>query len=217
MQTCINGEKNMKTLAKDEQGELMRIREHLTEEIEGAWANLYSSMEQLQRKHYYRLGGLLTQLRATFRKGNKGDKEFSKYCRDRFPGIKDAQRNEYVTYHKKLKRSSTSREIDDYPPIRHISNATKATAHVASERRKSSYKQIVDEEVEEPTRFEREQANESEMVHELASKIITTGFRVLSVKMHPDKDGGSDIGMRRLNAAKKLLQDALVRAAARLI
>jgi hypothetical protein len=59
--------------------------------------------------------------------------------------------------------------------------------------------------------------NEAEMVHELASKIINTGFRILSVKMHPDKDGGSNHSMRRLNAAKKLLQDALIRAAARLI
>jgi hypothetical protein len=200
------------TLAKDKQGELKRLREQITEEIDSAWADLYSSMEQIRRKHYYRLGGLFIQLRLTFLKGNKGDKEFSAYCRRQFPAIKDPQRNEYVAYSKKLKRASTSAEFD-LPPLRQ----TIYPSHDHNDERARKYKHIANDEVEEPTRFEQEMESEAEMVHELASKIISAGFRVLSVRMHPDKDGGSNLGMRRLNAAKKLLQDALVRAAARLI
>ena len=205
----------MKKLARDEQGELMRTREHLVEEIDGAWANLYSSMEQIRRRHYYKLGELLIQLRTTFPKGHKGDRQFSAFCGEKFPAITQPRRSEYVEYRKKMggKVGSISGEIHrDLPPLRRI---TKPKEDI--NRPRDRYRQIVDDEVEEPTRFEREMENEAEMVHELASKIISTGFRILSVKMHPDKNGGSNPGMRRLNTAKKLLQDALIRAAARLI
>jgi hypothetical protein len=87
---------NTKTLAKDEQGDLMRTREHLVEEIDGAWANLYSSMEQIRRRHYFKLGELFIQLRMTFPKGHNGERPFARFCRERFPAITRNHEQEYM-------------------------------------------------------------------------------------------------------------------------
>lgn len=204
-----------KTITKDEKGELMRLREALVSEIDEASANLYSSMEQIRRQHYRRLGELFIQLRMTFDKGNKGEKEFVRYSRDKFPGIKDPQRNEYVAYRKQLKGASVSAGHRTLPPLRRTTNPGYANSYT-----KEKYKAIVDEEIDDVEPFEvkrQPEESESELVQELAGKIIDTGFRILSVKMHPDKDGGSNEAMRRLNRARKLLQDALVRVTARLI
>jgi len=75
------------------------------------------------------------------------------------------------------------------------------------------YGKVVDDEVdqEQQKRFEsllNAREDEDPLVVELAQKIVSTGFHVLSVKMHPDKNGGSDDAQRRLNAGRKLLQDA---------
>jgi hypothetical protein len=210
-----------KTLATDEIGKLKRLREHLAEEIGEAYAALYASMEQIRRRHYYRLGELFIRLRMTFNKGHNGDREFAAFCRKKFPAIKQPAQSEYMTYRKKLGGKVSSsiaaaihRAIPDHlPPLRRVTEP-----HVNDVNRpRDQYRRIVDDEVEEPTRFEVKHENETAMVRELAEKIISAGFRVLSVKMHPDKDGGSNLGMRRLNQAKKLLQDALIRAIARAI
>jgi hypothetical protein len=201
-----------KTLTTDEKGKLAALREHLAAEIGAAWAGLYSSMEQLKRRHYYKLGELFIKLRTTFGRGSKGEADFVAFCRNRFHAIKDAQRIEYTRYRKKLGGKLRGASITDLPPLRVTASPHLHETGLAGAR---SYKRIVDEEIDEPTRFERELENENEMVRELAFKIINTGFRVLSVKMHPDKDGGSNVGMRRLNQAKKLLQDAFTHIAAR--
>jgi hypothetical protein len=202
-----------KTLATDEQGKLKRMRKHLAAEIGEAYAGLYSGMEQLRRRHYHRLGELFIQLRMTFSRGRKGDNEFGAFCNKEFSAIPKMQRNEYISYRKRLGPVTASAE-SDLPPLR---RTAKPHLHDPGQVGARAYKRIVDEEVEEPTRFEVELENETAVVRELAEKIISAGFRVLSVKMHPDKDGGSNLGMRRLNQAKKLLQDALIRAIARAI
>jgi hypothetical protein len=209
------------TLATDEIGKLKRLREHLAEEIGEAYAALYASMEQIRRRHYYRLGELFIRLRLTFGKNKEGESQFAAFCRKRFPAIKQPAQSEYMTYRKKLggkvtaiAAAITSSSMPDHlPPLRRVTEP-----HVSDVNRpRDQYRRIVDEEVEEPTRFEVKHENETALVRELAEKIISAGFRVLSVKMHPDKDGGSNLGMRRLNQAKKLLQDALIRAIARSI
>lgn len=48
------------------------------------------------------------------------------------------------------------------------------------------------------------QAKEEKLVRELARQLIDAGYKVLAIKLHPDK-GGSQEGMQRLNEAKKLL------------
>jgi hypothetical protein len=205
----------MTTLAKDELGELQRQREAIISEIHTAEAKLYSSMEQIRRVHYRRLGELFIQFRMTFPKGEKGDREFTKECRHHFPGIKDSSREEYITYRKRLKGAQRTAAVD-LPPLRHLTSSHKGKNDV--NRARDQYRRIVDEEVEDVKAFERTpEINEAEAIQEVAQLIITTGFKVLAVKMHPDKDGGSNEAMRRLNKAKKLLQDALIRVAAQLI
>jgi hypothetical protein len=71
----------------------------------------------------------------------------------------------------------------------------------------------------EPAQFEVPRSAreiENELIAELAGKIISAGFRVLSVKMHPDKQGGSNEAQRRLNSAKALLQESLTRQTLRM-
>jgi hypothetical protein len=201
-----------KTLITDEKGKLQQLREHLVDEIGEANARLFSSMEQVRRHHYHRLGELFIQLRMTFSKSRDGDSEFQSFCQDKFPAIKRPTRDEYVAYRKRL-GAVTAAQIADLPPLR--GGGLRNTSHIGT--RRERYKNIIDEEIKEPTRFEVERENDAEMIQELAEKIINVGFRTLSVKMHPDKNGGTDVGMRRLNAAKKLLQDALIHAAARMI
>ena len=198
------------TLVKDEKGQLMRMRDQLVEEIESAWASLQLSLDQLRRRHYHRLGELLIQLRMTFAEGKQGDREFGAFCEKHGPKIRKNARNEYMEYRRALGPVlATSREVD-LPPLRHITQP-----HVSQVNRPSDqYRRIVDHEVDEPETFsvprtKREQENE--LILDLAEKIINAGFKTLAVKLHPDRDGGSNEAMRRLNAAKKLLQDALLR------
>jgi hypothetical protein len=204
-----------KTLATNKQGELQKTREVIAGEIREASARLYTSMEQVRRNHYFRLGELFIQLRITFQKGNKGDREFAGYCREQFPGIKDPQRNEYVAYRKALKRRSTPSEVA-LPSMR----TTVFPDYDQKNEPARRYKQIVEEEISDVEPFEIKRQppkEEDELVLELADKIITTGFKILAVKLHPDKDGGSNDAMRRLNKAKKLLSDALTHASTRLL
>jgi hypothetical protein len=200
------------TLVKDEKGQLMRMRDQLVEEIESAWASLQLSLDQLRRRHYHRLGELFIQLRMTFDKGRKGDSEFVAFCSKHGPNIKTGARCEYMAYRKKLGPVASFPIENDLPPLRQI---TDPTAYEKDKNKASDqYRRIVDHEVDEPETFsvprtKREQENE--LILDLAEKIINAGFKTLAVKLHPDRDGGSNEAMRRLNAAKKLLQDALLR------
>lgn len=204
-----------KTLAKDEQGELIRTREQLCKQIENAWGELQMSVKQLERKHYYRVGEKLIQLRMTFGKGRSGDNAFGKFCEAEIPFIKKPQRVEYMAYRKRLgpitSTQTTSAEVD-LPSLR---KTTYPGRNHQVQDRLHQYKRVVDEEVDEPEVFtvpRTKREDENELILDLAEKIVSTGFRILSVKLHPDKPGGSSEAMRRLNAAKKLLSDALTRA-----
>jgi hypothetical protein len=146
----------------------------------------------------------------TFPKGAKGDKEFGNYCRDRFPGISKTTRLEYMAYRKRLKGPANATAFGrKLPPLKHYGSGNSP---------RNEYQRIVNEQVEDVKAFERQpEINESELIQELAEKIVDTGYKVLAVKLHPDKDGGSNEAMRNLNKAKKLLKDALIRVAAQLI
>jgi hypothetical protein len=200
------------TLAKDEKGNLTRLRDQLMEEIEEAYMGLQVSFEQLRRRHYHKVGELLIQLRMTFEKGGRGDREFTAYCEKHGPNIKKAARCEYMEYRRKLGPVTSSSREDDLPPLRKI---TSPHSHRRDTNRPADqYRRIVDDEVGEPDRFEIPRTKkevESDLILDLAEKIINAGFKTLAVKLHPDKDGGSNEAMRRLNAAKKLLEDALFR------
>jgi hypothetical protein len=206
----------VKTLMKDEKGTLSRQREHIMEEIESAWANLQVTMEQMRRRHYHRLGELFIQLRMTFDKGKSGDNAFVAYCRDHGPKIEKGSRQEYMEYRKKLGPVTSRTAERDLPPLRRV---TAPRDHAADTNRpRDQYRRIVDEEIDEPEQFEIPRTKreiENELVIDLAEKIISAGFRVLSVKMHPDKDGGSNEAQKRLSAAKKMLEEALVRESLR--
>jgi|SRR5215475_389618 len=207
-----------KTIIKNEKVELTQAREQLVEEIEGAWTNLQTSMEQLKRRHYHRLGELFIQLRMTFSKGEMGDRSFATFCRRQFPGIKDPQRKEYVAYRKQLGPVSAASVEASFPPLRQTTYPRQNAEKVHKERIQAEYGRIVDDEIDEPEVFEvprSKRDEEAELIQDLAEKIISAGFRVLSLKLHPDKNGGSDDAQRRLNAARKLLQSALLRESLR--
>jgi hypothetical protein len=206
-----------KTLARDEKGELQRTREQLVDDIIEAQIKLSTSMEQVRRHHYHKLGELFIQLRMTF----KADIEFGKFCADKFPAIKPPQRHEYMAYRKKLGEvASAAATGRHFPPLRQTTYPNRDHR----DERQSTYTRIVDDEVDEDRkRFEMpptEREKENEIVLDLAEKIVSAGFRVLAVKLHPDKGNGdkraANEAMRRLNAAKALLLDALTRAELRM-
>jgi hypothetical protein len=206
----------MKTIIKDEKAELTRLREQLVDDIGSAWAGLQASLEQVRRRWYHKLGELFIQLRMTFPKGHEADIQFAAFCKKHWPKIGQPQRSEYIAYRKKLGPvTSISAEID-LPPLRRITEPYHARKHVSIERDKSDFKRIVDDvEIDQFDVPRSKSEVENELVVELAGKIINAGFRVLAVKMHPDKDGGSNEAQRRLNAAKKLLESALLRESLR--
>jgi hypothetical protein len=208
-----------KTLVKDEKGKLARQRTELVNEIDSAWVGLQASLEQLRRRHYHKLGELFIQLRMTFDKGHDGDIKFASFCKKEFPAIDQPRRAEYMAYRKKLGPvTSISVEID-LPPLREVTSPRDNAVKVEKERAHAQYGRIVDDEINEPEDFavpRTKRETENELVVELAYKIINTGFRTLSTKMHPDKDGGSNEAQKRLSLAKKLLEDALERQSLRM-
>lgn len=50
---------------------------------------------------------------------------------------------------------------------------------------------------------------EDSAIRDLCNRIIDIGYRVLSVELHPDKKGGSEMAMRHLNAARARMREAV--------
>lgn len=196
-------------------------REQIVEEIDGLFAALQAGMDRLKRIYYYKIGERLILLRATWdqdeayknKTKRQRDDTFVAFCRKKFPGISDPQRKDYIAYRIELGGPVTSASLatdvpSELPPLRRATNPKGAKARIKTGQYERWYKKIVDEEIGgNGTRFEVRDSEDG-LVRELAVKIISTGYRVLSVKLHPDK-GGSDEAQRRLNAARKLLQDLI--------
>jgi hypothetical protein len=135
--------------------------------------------------------------------------EYVAYSRKRFKRISEVQRNEYRRYFKKIggrlgKDAAAPKKLK---PLTHVTRESRPVD------RREQYKHIVDEVTTNQARFEvdrQKRDDEQGLIRDLATKIISAGYRVLSVKMHPDKNGGSDDAQRRLNAARKLLEAALL-------
>jgi hypothetical protein len=192
----------------------LKARNKLIATIDDLWSHYQAGIQQVNRRYYHRMGEAFMKLRKTFAKGHMGDVEFNAFCKEHWSQISVDQRQSWTTYRKRLGPLDSSRQL---PTLRTEKEYQKQERR---RRIRSSYKQIVDEEMgETPEHFEiprSEKDVENELVAELALKIISAGFRVLSVKMHPDREGGSNEAQRRLNSAKTLLQDALSQQALRM-
>jgi len=187
-------------------------RATICDQIKEALAHMEASFEQVRRQWYATLGERFIQLRKTFESGRKGDYAFAAECRKQFPKISDISRREYTQYRRKLKTSDVA--TSDLPPLQKSKRKKPAARRKPPAPIYEKIRRVVAEEIPsaEQERFEshrQERETESDLVHALAEKIIAVGFRTLSVTMHPDKNGGSDDAQRRLNAARKLLLDAL--------
>lgn len=205
---------NTEQLARDEAGTLARKRDKLAAEIDDAWTGLQRSWEQLRRKWYVEIGRKLIELRDTFPKGKIGTNEFGVFCQEHWPAIGANSRSEYITYAKKHGLLRSFATEDHLPPLRKVTSPRRYKKDRNRSRPGVEYRKIVDEEVKQPQQFEIPRSKtdiENELIEELAQKIISAGFRILSLKMHPDKDGGSNEAQRRLNAAKKMLEKGLQR------
>jgi hypothetical protein len=194
--------------------DITKARNELVAEIDDLWTQYQGSVEQVNRKYFHRMGDRFILLRKTFAKNQGGEREFAAFCRTQWPNISKDQRNNWTAYSKRLGRGSAPSALPPVEPPK-VRARKKKWAGV-----KSTYRKIVDEEIgEQPEHFEIPRSArevENELIAELAGKIINAGFRVLSVKMHPDKAGGSNEAQRRLNSAKTLLQDALTRQSLRI-
>ena len=194
--------------------DVTKTRNTIVAEIDDLWTQYQGSVEQMERKYFYLFGEKFIELRKTFPKGQMGDKEFVTYCKKHWPHISEHQRQYYIKYRKRL--GSGRAQARSLPPLR---DPKERKRWKKTQRKRSAYKKIVDEEMGQPEEFEIPQSEsdvENELIAELAAKIISAGFRVLSVKMHPDKEGGSNDAQRRLNSAKTMLQDALTKQALRM-
>ena len=203
-----------KTLVLDKAGELSRMREQIAERIEGDWSKLQkreTKMAQACRRIKVDLGEEFLHLRDTY--GEKDRKGFVAYCRKRFPAIGEQKRNLYISYRLKLGPVEKLDLTLPLPAVEKVVQPLSYKRKQKKQRKQFEYGRIVDEEVD-PADYEgpiTKREAENELVFELAEKIISAGFRVLSVKLHPDRDGGSNEAQKRLSAAKKLLEDALAR------
>jgi Protein of unknown function (DUF3102) len=50
---------------------------------------------------------------------------------------------------------------------------------------------------------------EAALIKQLAHQLVDIGYRVLAAKLHPDRPGGSHEAMKRLNAVRRLLKEAV--------
>jgi hypothetical protein len=198
--------------------DLVKARNDLVAEIDDLWTQYQMGVEQVNRKYFHQMGEKFIELRKMFGdKGKIGDNTFSVFCKKHWPKISIAQRHYWTAYRKRLGPIRSLAKDNQLPAMRAPKERKKWKK---TYRVKSTYRRIVDEEMgDEQEQFEIPRSAsevENELIAELAGKIISAGFRVLSVKMHPDKDGGSNEAQRRLNSAKTLLQDALTRQTLRM-
>jgi hypothetical protein len=180
-----------------------QTRTDIAQKIDRLFSEFTHGITEMERKYKYELGHQFRLLRETFDE----EREFVAYCRERFPLIQNNVRVEYTAYHKKLTpKLKTSRAVlKVYPPIRHTVQPGYRKGYAEEQ-----YRRIVDKAaLDEKLKIERQKAEkEAQLIHKMAVEIVNVGFRVLSVKLHPDK-GGSHDAMRRLNQAKKLLIETL--------
>jgi hypothetical protein len=111
----------------------------------------------------------------------------------------------YDTAHRWMKAAEKSGRGAKFETLSHAENDTRrghASTWEKDVRRVRS-------EMENYVKHRRTRDEEEEATHKLALKIIDIGYKVLSKQLHPDKIGGSHEAMRRLNAAKALLKDAV--------
>lgn len=193
--------------------ELARPRTVIVMDIKHAFAEMRGAIGEVERKFKYRIGGLFIELRTTFEKGKSGTREFNDYCDDRDLPFKPHGRDEWMIYYNKLQRKISSAEDipKRFPPLRSVTHKGHVEPVYTERKIAQEYKDKINAAFKAQRRFEVEQQDcekEDELIHQLATKIVDVGYRVLSVKLHPDK-GGSHDAMRRLGAAKELLKHAL--------
>lgn len=203
----------MKTLAKEAvEKRIERAKESVAIEIEQTLVSFQGSIMEVENRYRYKLGGLFRFLRSLFDQDGKSEqecsREFNAYCEDRFD-VRRPQRYEYMQYHERSGGELPSSAEDGEAP-----DNLKPMTHLTRNRNRNDgdtrdiYKKIVNKAIANKERWKvavQKRERENELICELASKIIEVGFRTLSVKLHPDKDGGSDEAQKRLHAAKQML------------
>jgi hypothetical protein len=207
----------MNTLVKETTAKkLTRTRESIATEIEQTLLNFKGSIMELENKFRYKLGGQFRYLRSTFADDKKGSVAFHTYCEERFE-INRTQRRSYMEYHERSGGElPVCAQTDDEPP-NDLRPFTRLVHGGRKPEPRKRYTQIVDKETVNRARFDvaiQKREKENQLVIELAQKIISVGYRSLSVKLHPDS-GGSNEAQKRLSAAKKMLQDGLLRESLR--
>ena len=207
----------VETLVVDEAGNAVRKRDILIRNIDDTLAKMQVSFEKWRRHYFYALGEMFTRLRAMLPEGHNGDVDFGRLCAKHWPKVKKRSRQEYVVYYKEVsKKLGRPRAVPrELPPVSKTTNPkTYRRAQQAKEAR-LTYKRILDEEYQDPAHFQIERSAkevENDLVSELAGKIISTGYRTLSIKMHPDRKDGTNEAQRRLNAAREMLDQVLERS-----
>jgi len=209
-----------KTLVVDEVGNAVRKRDNLIRNIDDTLAKMQVSFEKWQRHYFYALGEMFTRLRAMLPDpGYKGDVDFRRLCAKHWPKLHKRSRQRYMVYYEELSKKlgrprGVPRDLELPVLIKTISPKTYRSDQQRNKAR-LTYKRILDEEYQDPAHFQIKRSAkevENDLVSELAGKIISTGYRTLSIKMHPDRKGGTNEAQRRLNAAKEMLDQMLERA-----
>ena len=146
---------------------------------------------------YRKAGEILIEAKSQLERG-----EWRDWLRDNF-NRSASQANRYMKLATEMAKGKSYRNIED---MRHSTVRHKKGGIPEAIRKIMAG---IDVDVEGMSAPERPDTAPSEvgLMRTLAKQIIDSGFKVLALKLHPDK-GGSDEAMRRLNHVRELLTHA---------
>jgi hypothetical protein len=144
---------------------------------------------------YRKAGEVLIEAKSRLERG-----EWRDWLRDNF-NRSHSQANRYMKLAEEMAKGKSFRNIEDF---RHSTTRHKKGGIPAAIRRIMAG---IDVDVEGLSSKEIPDTEEQGLMRSLMKQIIDSGYRVLALKLHPDK-GGSDEAMRRLNNVRDLLSSA---------
>lgn len=158
-----------------------------------------AAVEVRAHDRYIAIGEHLTELRKLVPTGS-----WIRFIRDNFD-FTDASANRYMKFYREVRANRRPSKLSDVETPRQNHqprdfNAFRSTVHQARE----NIRQASQRHAPEPETGRRSPQSHKAFVRQLAQEIVTTGYKILAQKHHPDR-GGANADMAALTEARDML------------
>jgi hypothetical protein len=164
--------------------------------------------EEAGMPYYRKAGSLMLEARKPVK--DLGEETFTEFC-ERVTGKSYPQCKRYMAAHEEQKREANrienARKKGRTVRPRPLSDSLQeVTGETSNGRVYREWTGPVDDFAERARAEQAKRGKEQNRKQELARRLIDIGFKVLATELHPDKMGGSEDAMTRLNEVRNRLR-----------